>query len=97
MNDEAQTTESAAESSTDTPTRGKPLRLPRQGNVHATIFENISQNGPFFTVDLQRRYVDAEEKAHFTHSFKPTDMADVMKQAAAVQEKIAELTQGRAR
>ena len=39
------------------------------------------------------------ETPKFTHSFKPTDMDDVMKQAAAVQEKVKEPTraQGQSR
>ena len=34
---------------------------------------------------------------NYTHSFKPTYMPDVMKQAAAVEQKVKELTLGLAR
>ncbi len=84
--------QTTAEAAPATGTKGKAHRLPYQGSVNATVFENHGANGRFFTVDLQRSYMDGETRK-YTHSFKPTDMPDVIKQAAAVQEKIAELTQ----
>ena len=76
--------------------KGKAYRLPHQGNINATVFQNHGQNGVFYTADIQRSYLEGEgENAvrRYTHSLKPSDMPDVIKQAEAVQQKIAELTQ----
>lgn len=79
------------------PRKGRVVaRMPREGNVHATIFENIGANGPFLTADYQSSYVTGEgdnQKRHYTHSFKATDGADLGKQVEATTAKMRELQQ----
>src|SRR5688572_8833888 len=64
----------ATETQTESPSqKGKAHRLPHQGNVNATVFENHGANGTFYTADIQRSYVvgegeNAERK--YTRSFK---------------------------
>jgi hypothetical protein len=89
--------EPASESASDSPTRSKAHCMPRQGNLHATIFENRGPSGSYHTVDSQRRHMDKDEKPHVTHSFKPTDMHDLLRQTAAVEERLKELAQARSR
>jgi hypothetical protein len=91
MTDEQQAAEPSAQAEAPA---AKRIRLPRQGNVHATLTERHGSNGPFYTIEFDHGYFVSEE-LKFNKSFKATDMPDVMKQAAVAQEKIAELTQAR--
>lgn len=94
---QADTADQAPDAEQPATSRGKVHRLTPIGNVNATVFENIGANGPFHTVDFQRSYKDADDKRHYTHSFKPTDMPDLVKQVEAAQQKLAELSRGRPR
>lgn len=63
-----------------------------------TVLSRLAQNTIASPILCDALDMDGETRK-CTHSFKPTDMPDVIEQAAAVQEKVAKLTkaQGQAR
>ena len=93
--DTAEQTTEAAESSPDT-ANGKRHRMPRQGNVHATIFENHGANGAFYSASFQP--ATSTRRTRATHEPLQVDRHRRPRQAGSrLQQKIAELSQGRSR
>jgi hypothetical protein len=70
-------------------TNNKPVTTLRRGIVKATIWENLSQNGPFFSTTISRSYKDHLGKWRNGTSFGLNDLEAVWTVAQEAKEWIA--------
>lgn len=59
----------------------KPIDTIRDGELKATIWANLGENGTFYSVDISRTYQDAEGNYHDSHSFTGTELLRVSRLA----------------
>ena len=80
---------------TTTPTKPQtgqgPAAKVRLGRIQASIWENASEKGPYYTVTLDRRYTDAEGNWQSTQSFKLDDLLLLAKAADKAHDEIIRL------
>jgi hypothetical protein len=70
-------------------TNNKPARTLRRGIVKATIWENPSKNGPFFTTTFSRSYKERSGKWSNATSFGLNDLEALLTVASEAKEWIA--------
>lgn len=64
-----------------TTTKQRPVKTLRDGAIKAAIWQNESENGPFFAVTFGRTYKDSEGKLHDSDSFSGTQLLQVARLA----------------
>jgi len=81
------------ETTTQTKTQNgnQPAAKVRLGRIHASIWENASEKGPYYTVSLERRYTDAEGNWKSSQSFKADDLLLLAKAADRAHDEILRL------
>ena len=67
-------------------TNNKPATTLRRGIVKATIWENMSKNGPFFSTTFSRSYKDRSGKWSNGTSFGLNDLEALMNVAFEAKE-----------
>ena len=70
-------------------TNNKPATTLRRGIVKATIWQNMGENGPFFSTTFSRSYKDHSGKWCNGTSFGLTDLEAVLTVAYEAKEWIA--------
>ena len=70
-------------------TNNKPATTLRRGIVKATIWENMSKNGPFFSTTFSRSYKDHSGKWSNGTSFGLNDLEALLTVAHEAKEWIA--------
>ena len=70
-------------------TNKKPATTLRRGIVKATIWENTSENGPFFSTTFSRSYKDQSGKWRNGTSFGLNDLEALLTVAHEAKEWIA--------
>ena len=70
-------------------TNNKPVTTLRRGIVKATIWENMSKNGPFSSTGFSRSYKDQSGKWRNGTSFGLNDLEAVLTVAYQAKEWIA--------
>jgi hypothetical protein len=60
---------------------GQPLKRFRFGRISASIWENPSENGPNYTVQFQRAYMDEAKNFQYSDRFYREDLPLVAKVA----------------
>ena len=70
-------------------TKNKPATTLRRGLVKATIWENASKNGPFFSTTLSRSYKESSGKWSNGTSFGLNDLEALLTVAYEAKEWIA--------
>ena len=71
------------------PTNNKPATTVRRGIVKATIWENMSENGPFFSTTFSRSYKDHSGNWRNGMSFGPNDLEALLTVAHEAKQWIA--------
>jgi len=67
-------------------TNNKPANQLRYGNIKATIWENVSENGPFFATTFSRPFKDQSGAWHNGISFGLNDLEALMNVAFEAKE-----------
>ena len=70
-------------------TNNKPATTLRRGIVKATIWENTSRNGPFFSTTFSRSYKERSGKWSNSTSFGLNDLEELLTVAHEAKEWIA--------
>ena len=70
-------------------TNNKPANQLRCGNIKATIWENTSEKGPFFSTTFSRPFKDQSGAWRNETSFGPNDPEALMTVASEAKEWIA--------
>jgi len=65
-------------------TKKLPVDKVRVGSITASVWENTNDKGTFFNVTFERRYKDAQDQWHSTHSYGENDLQDLRKAADLV-------------
>lgn len=82
---------------TETKPAGKPpVAKIRDGLISASIWEQASEKGSFYSVTFERRYKDAEGNWKSSHSYDSRDLLQLAKLADLAHTRILEETQGQA-
>lgn len=55
----------------------QPIQTLRDGNIQLAIWENISENGAFYSITLNRSYKDADGNYKNTTSFSGNDLLKI--------------------
>lgn len=69
----------------------KPVDTIRDGDLKATIWKNLGENGSFYSVDFSRTYQDAQGTYHDSHSFSGSEPLRLARLANLAYDAIAEL------
>jgi hypothetical protein len=69
--------------------KNKPATTLRRGIVKATIWQNMSENGPFLSTTFSRSYKDHSGKWHNGTSFGLNDLEALLTVAYEAKEWIA--------
>ncbi len=64
----------------------KPAHTPRCGNIKATIWQNVSEKGPFFATTFSRPFKDRSGASHNGTSFGLHDLETLMNVALEPKE-----------
>ncbi len=64
----------------------RPATMLRYGNIKATIWQNVSEKGPFFATTLSRPFKDQSGARHNGTSFGLNDLEALMNVALAAKE-----------
>ena len=67
-------------------TSNKPANTLRCGNIKATIWENISEKGPFFSTTFSRPFKDQSGMWRNGTSFGLSDLEDLVTVARAAKK-----------
>lgn len=59
-------------------TNQKPIHQLRVGSVRASIWEHLSDNGPFLTVTFSRSYKDKQDQWKDGHSYPTHDIESLL-------------------
>jgi len=70
-------------------TNNKPANTLRCGNIKATIWENISEKGPFFSTTFSRPFKDQSGEWRDAISFGLNDLEALLTVARGAKEWIA--------
>lgn len=65
----------------------------RDGNLKATIWKNVGENGDFFTVTLTRTYTDEAGNYHDSSSFSGSELLRIAHLARRAYDATSELRQ----
>lgn len=77
--------------STEPQNGNKPAAKIRLGRIQASIWENASETGPYYTVSFERRYRDAEGNWKSSQGFKVEDLLLLAKAADKAHDAAIEL------
>ena len=67
----------------------KPTQTFRSGPVQAAVWQNIGENGPFYSTLLTRSFRDAAGKWHTSSTFGERQIDDLMKVATEARQWMA--------
>ncbi len=70
-----------------------PIETIRDGSLKATIWENDSEKGSFFSVNISRTYKDEEENYHDSASFSGAELLRIANLASKAYDRVVELRQ----
>lgn len=65
-----------------------PVDVIRDGALKATIWENDSENGVYFSTVLARTYEDSDGRLRDTHSFNGTELLRIAELARRAYENV---------
>jgi hypothetical protein len=68
-----------------------PVAKLHLGLNNASIWERVTEKGTFYSVTFERRYRDAQNNWHSTHSYDASDLLNLAKLADQAHSKILEL------
>ena len=68
----------------------KPTQTFRSGSVQAAVWQNIGENGPFYSALLTRSFRDAAGKWHTSSTFGERQIDDLMKVATEARQWMAD-------
>ena len=68
----------------------KPAQTFRSGSVQAAVWQNIGENGPFYSTVLSRSFRDATGKWRTSTTFGERQFADLMTVATAARQWMAD-------
>ena len=66
----------------------RPVDKVRFGRIQASVWENASEKGPYYTVSFERRYTDAEGNWRNSQSFNADDLLLLAKAADKAHDAI---------
>ena len=66
----------------------RPVDKVRFGRIQASIWENASEKGPYYTVSFERRYQDPEGNWRSSQSFNADDLLLLAKAADKAHDAI---------
>lgn len=73
-------------------TKQRPVKTLRDGAIKAAIWQNESENGPFFAVTFARTYKDSEGKLHDNDSFSGSQLLQLARLADKAYGAAARMT-----
>lgn len=68
-----------------------PIQTLRDGNIQLAIWENVSENGPFYSTTISRSYKDGEGTYKNTKSYSGLDLLKIGQLAGHAYMVIKEL------
>jgi hypothetical protein len=74
-----------------TNTNQKPVISLRDGRISASVFENPSEKGSFYSVVFQRLYTDLEGNVKHASNFSGVELLKLSRLAASAYDRIVEL------
>lgn len=69
--------------------RPKPSQTFRSGSVRAAVWQNLGENGPFYSALLTRSFRDAAGNWHTFTTFGERQLTDLMTVATAARQSMA--------
>lgn len=65
----------------------RPIETIRDGKLSASIWQNNSENGLFYSVTFERVYTGDDEKPHSANSFSGSDLLRISHLAAKAYDR----------